>query len=211
MLIAARAVRGIAKEIANAANGAFKAYLEDRAMEEPQITDRIIGAVEERINNRRIGNVSWKALTLRTGRGNAAQEKRHGADLMGVLDVDLPDYKTKKGFIAQMKKAEPRCQFSKSGWERLCLQCEKMLDRTPDSFVFVYSKQEKIRIFPANSILGLKSRDIFDLYSSGISSFFENHIKCFIGDSRLNSPQIKTLDALVDFPVRRVLQFSARP
>lgn len=43
------------------------------------------------------------------------------------------------------------------------------------------------------------------------SSFFEYHIECFIGDRRLNSTQIETLDALVEFPVERVLELSARP
>lgn len=42
------------------------------------------------------------------------------------------------------------------------------------------------------------------------SSFFEYHIECFIGDRRLNSTQIETLDALAEFPVERVLELSAR-
>ena len=42
-------VRGIAREIAGAANGALEAYRSGRVEEEPQITDRIIGAIEDRI------------------------------------------------------------------------------------------------------------------------------------------------------------------
>lgn len=210
-----RSVRKIAREIEDAANVAFSAHLEDRVVEEPQVTDRILGGIEDRIQARQFGGVVWKARTLRTGPGKAAEEKRHGADLMGVLDINLPFFKVQKGFLAQAKRAEPDGQFSKQAWDRLLFQCEKMLARTPDSFVWIYSKREGIRIFSANSVLGLGggqiSRNVFDLYNHSVSSFFESHIKCFIGDHRLNSPNIETLDALADFSTERVLKLSARP
>lgn len=208
-------VREVAREISAAANNAFKAYVEDRMAEEPQITERILGAIEERIKNKTIESaqrsVSWQAYSLRTSSGYAAEEKRHGADFMGVLDIDLPDYEVKKGFLVQAKKSEPYDPFSLREWCRLIHQCETMLERTPDSFVFVYSRSEGIRIFPAVSVLGCMSKDIFfDLYHHSVQRFFEDHIKCFIGDQRLNSPKIRTLDALADFPVERVLHLTAR-
>ena len=183
------------------------------------MTDRILGAIEERIFhvtedsivNQPLGSIVWKARTLRTGRGVAAEEKQHGADLMGILDLDLPDYCATKGFLAQAKRAEPSQQFSKPDWNHLRSQCEMMLLRTPDSFVWVYSKSRGIRIFSANSVLGLESRYIFDLYSRSVSSFFENHIECFIGDRRLNSTNVETLDALAELSVERILELSARP
>ncbi len=55
----------------------------------------------------------------------------------------------------------------------------------------------------------LESRCIFDLYSRGVSSFFENHIECFIGDRRLDSTNVETLDALAKLPVERILELSA--
>ena len=237
-----KSVRKIAREISDAADGALDAYREGRVEEEPQLTDRILGAIEDRIlrrslvahgehplvdqmptpdrilsvTKRRIakqprGGIVWKARTLRTGRGVAAEEKRYGADLMGILDLALPDYRATKGFLAQAKRVEPGQQFSKPDWDRLRLQCETMLLRTPASFVWVYSKSRGIRIFSANSVLGLESRCIFDLYSRGVSSFFENHIECFIGDRRLNSTNVETLDALAKLPVERVLELSAKP
>ena len=210
MLQRYKMVREVAREISEAANGAFDAYLEGRVGEEPQITDRILGAVEDRIRTRRFGGVAWQARTLRTGRGQAAEEKRHGADLMGVLDVDLPNYDVKKGFLAQAKRAEPGVPFGKEDWKRLISQCEKMIKRTSDSFVFVYSKKKRIRVFPAISVLGSGSMDIFDLYHHGMQNFFENHLECFIGDRRLDSTDIRTLDVLADFPARRVLHLTAR-
>lgn len=210
MLKQSRTVRRIAREISDAAEGAFESYRDGSVVEEPQVTDRILGAVQERIRNRRIGNVVWKARTLRTGRGGAAEEKRHGADLMGVLDIDLDGYKAKKGFLAQAKRAEPYSTFESKEWKRLLSQCKTMLDRTPDSFVLVYSILNGIRIFPANAVIELGSRQIFDLYGRSVSSFFESHIQCFIGDSRLNSTNIEVLDALVELPIERVLELSAK-
>ena len=184
----------------------------DLSLEDADISPsgRIPSVTERGIAKQPCGGIAWKARTLRTGRGIAAEEKRHGADLMGILDLALPDYRATKGFLAQAKRAEPSQRFSKPDWDRLRLQCETMLRRTPDSFVWVYSKSKGIRIFSANSVLGLESRSIFDLYSRGVSSFFENHIECFIGDGRLDSTNIETLDALDELPVERIFELSAK-
>ena len=42
-------VRGIARQISSAADGALDVYRSGRVEEEPQITDRIIGAIENRV------------------------------------------------------------------------------------------------------------------------------------------------------------------
>lgn len=241
-------VRRVAREISEAADGALDAYRDGRVGQEPQITDRILGAIENRVGGKgpsadlpfdggggllassasaasyrvveAVGGdvpywsgtrINWTARSLKTGSGMAAEEKRHGADLMGVLDIDIPGYRVRKGFLAQAKRAEPRRNFREREWERLHSQCERMLLRTPDAFVWVYSKSQGIRVFPANSVLTLVSRDIFELYSRSVSAFFESHIECFIGDRRLNSTEIETLDALEKFPVESILELSARP
>ncbi len=46
-------VREVAREISSAADGALNAYRDGRVTEEPQITDRIIGAIEDRIGRKR--------------------------------------------------------------------------------------------------------------------------------------------------------------
>lgn len=233
-------VRRVARAISNAADQAFEAYRDDRVVEEPQITDRILGAIElgvQRLSSdsyeddldydtrlsrnlleHEIGAIgvapssspiTWKARTLRTGRGSASEEKRHGADLLGVLDLNLEDYRATKGFLAQAKRVEPDQPLSRSEWKRLQLQCEAMLSRTPEAFVWAYSKSWGIRVFSANAILGLRSRVVFDLYSRSLSRFFESHLESFVGDRRLNSTRIKTLDSLRELPVERALEVSA--
>ncbi len=44
-----KGVRRVAREISDAADGALDAYREGRVEEEPQLTDRILGAIENRI------------------------------------------------------------------------------------------------------------------------------------------------------------------
>ena len=45
-------VREVAREISSAADGALDAYRDGRVTQEPQITDRIIGAIEDRIRRK---------------------------------------------------------------------------------------------------------------------------------------------------------------
>ena len=119
-------VREVAREISDAADGAFDAYRVGRVEEEPQITDRILGAIENRVGRKRPSDdvppddgadllvsdassislrfkewdreeipypvgarINWTARSLKTGSGVAGEEKRHGADLMGVLKSRL--------------------------------------------------------------------------------------------------------------------------
>jgi hypothetical protein len=201
-------IREIAKDIAEAADGALEAYREERVTEEPAITGQIIGAIEERLRNKEHAGVSWRAVTLRTSRGVAAEEARHGADIMGVLDIDLPDLQIKKGFLAQAKRAEPNETFRRAKWDELREQCDTMLDRTPDAFVFYYSKQVGIRVLPAIEVLGSPSPVAFASYDRGLQVFFEQFIECFIGDRRLNAPNASILDDLV---VDKAFALKARP
>ena len=130
-------VRHVAREIADAADGAARgAYREDRVIEEPQITDRILGAIEDRVERLSVRSygtdrllyapvpshdvsdkaddgmasynlspISWKARTLRTGRGIAAEEKRHGADLDGRPQPKPVRLPSDKGFPGTSKES----------------------------------------------------------------------------------------------------------
>ena len=213
-------VRKVAWEMSDAADGALKTYHDGHPVDEPVITGMIIGAIENQIKDRKFNEVTWNARSLVSGeekrygaKWNARpvtsrEEKRYGADLMGVLDIHLCDYKVKKGFLAQAKKAEPKSRFR--DWGRLVEQCEKMLECTPESFVFIYSRNRGIRTLPAVSELGSTSKDLFDLYHHSLQNFFERHLQCYIGDRRLNSPSVDTLRRLDILPARNVLHLTAR-
>ena len=194
-------LRPAADLMAKAAQDAMAAYREGRIEDEPQITERFLAAAETRFNDNfsvQDGrSLAWRAKTLRPGSGSAAQEKRHGADLLGVFTANLEDYKVSKGFLAQAKKAEPRVPFSNKEWNRLQSQCERMLKRTPDAFVITYSITCGIRFFSALGVLSYKGRDIYQLYGMSPRKFFERHFQSFIGDRRLDAPRIEVLDKLL--------------
>ncbi len=207
------AVQAVAKAIAEEATHVIDAYKKSRVVDEPHITDRFLGAIEARIRTMRFGQakstgwggglfspIAWEAMTLRAGSGSAAHEKEFGADLLGVFSADIPNYKVTKGFLAQAKRAEPGRPFSHSEWQRLIDQCERMLSVTPEAFVIIYSKKMGIRFFSSIAVQGFNGRDIFEIYSLSSLEFFKRHFQCFIGDRRLDKPDIAVLKQLVEGP-----------
>jgi hypothetical protein len=138
----------------------------------------------------------WEAMTLRAGPGSAAHERRFGADIMGVFTAELRRYKTSKGFLAQAKRLEPCAPLSSGEWRRLQSQCDKMLAITPDAFLIAYSSVRGVRFISARAVTDYIGRDAFDLYDISVMFFFEKHFESFIGDSRLDKPDIRTLENL---------------
>lgn len=191
MLIYRHVVREVATLIAGAVGRSIESLQEGSIEQEPQVTDRMLGRIEECLHGYVAKGVRWSAKTL-TDRGRGAQESEFGADFMGVLTVDLPELKVSKGFLAQAKLVRGGCT---SGDRRtLTKQCEKMLAVTPDAFVFLYFP-DAVRVVPAISVLG-SSEDPVELYSRASRTFFEDHLECFIGDRAIGAATPATLDAL---------------
>jgi hypothetical protein len=186
-------VRKISKTIATAANNVLERYEKDLIADEEDFTSQMLGAIQQEVNSFEDEEIRWTAKTLKHRRGKAAEEKKIGADFLGVLDIDIPGYKVKKGFLAQAKRAEPDEPLSKDQWERLCVQCRKMLKISPASFVIVYSKKKGIILVPAEVILRTQNTELFKVHAKKMQRFFENHIQCFIGDTSINDININPL------------------
>lgn len=202
-------VREAAAHISSAADRMLAALRERRVEQEPAFTDRMLGAIEDSMNDFHTKGVRWTAKTL-TDRGRNAQESRHGADFAGVLSIDLPDFKVQKGFLAQAKMVEPTASMPPSEYDRMRAQCDLMLNRTPDAFVFLYAR-DAITVVPAISVVSSQPRNPHDFYSRTISRFFEEHFESFIGDRRLHVPTPDMLESLKrDVDVRAVLYVQAR-
>jgi hypothetical protein len=199
-----RAIRKASQRIADAANHTTAAFRDHRVEQEPAITDRMLARIEASLDGIEIGGIQWTAKTL-TDRGNASQESKYGADFFGVLDIDLPDFKVTKGFLAQAKIAK---RFTSAETKDLKQQCEKMLQLSSASFVFLYGK-ENIHVVPALSVVGSTIQPE-SLYKRSLQRFFETHLECFIGDRTINSARPKTLADLEEkFYARKGLQISA--
>lgn len=210
MRLSPRIVRSVAHEIGQAADRVMDAYRSGRVTDEPHITSQVVGAIGERMRGWEHRGVRWNATTLRAGPGRAAQERRHGADILSVLSIDLDEFKIDKGFLVQAKRAEPRRPFPPGEWKRLQDQCHVMLKLTPDAFVFAYSARHGIQVIPAVAVIGNRGADLFELHHRRLQSFFELFIECFVGDARLDSPRIEVLDRLAAAHPEHVLHLTAR-
>jgi hypothetical protein len=190
-------VREVATVIGDAADLAVGDLRERRVEQEPHLTDRMLGQIEQAIDGYRSKGVVWAAKTL-TDHGPGAQERRYGADFIGVLSIDLPEFKVTKGFLAQAKLVRSG-GMGRSEFDRMVSQCRQMLELSSSAFVF-HQSEAAIRVIPALSVVSANGPEIgFDLenlYSRSITRFYEEHLECFIGDGQINDPSLKTLAAL---------------
>jgi hypothetical protein len=200
------AVREAARRIAGATDRTVVMLRQGRVEQEPAMTDRMLGAIEEALTNFTVHGIRWSAKTL-TDRGRRSQESRYGADFLGVLSITLTEFSISKGFLAQAKLLN---RGRVNDLAQLRRQCDRMLDFTPDSFVFVYSNHG-IRIVPAISVVAAET-DPVSLYSRSSQRFFEEHLECFIGDRTIQSATPAALEALRQrFEARNALLLHGEP
>jgi hypothetical protein len=203
-------VRRAANKIAAAGRMALQDLEHGRALQEPPVTDRLIAYIQYKLNDKSISGVQWHALTL-PDRGPNSAESQLGADLLSVVQFDLPDFKVAKGFLAQAKLVEPSSGFTSQDSHKLKDQCEKMLAVSPASFVFLYSLQSGILVVPAIEVLAARSCNPHELTSYTLARFFTEHFECFIGDRKFAQASRHQLDVLrEEYRARRVLLIEAR-
>lgn len=201
-------LRRIAKEAADGVDDAMEAYREGRVTDEPHVTDRMLGAIETRLRAFRAAGVQVGAVTLRSGSGLAAEERRHGADAMLVLDIRTSDQHVRKGLLLQAKRAEPAQALVHHEWNRMVGQCEAMLSRTPSAYVITYSRDAGALLAPAADVVGYSGRDLRSVRSHMPRRFFEEFLLCFIGDRRLLRPHVSVLDELARVDAREALEIT---
>jgi hypothetical protein len=80
---------------------------------EPDFTGSLLRGIADELRHEDVRGVSWKRKVLNAA-GPGSEEKRYGADFLGVLSVDLPDYSIRKGFIAQAKLVRGRWSLAKA-------------------------------------------------------------------------------------------------
>lgn len=177
-------------------------YARDDVQEEDDFTSALIEAIRARLARIEMAGVVWRGRKT-TSRFRGSEESRSGADLLGVLEVDLPDVAFRKGFLAQAKRDKGGRSMG-----RLRQQCEQMLEVTPDSFVLLYDKKG-VKVLPAllfaGGSLGLHHAEPWEL-----SRFFAAHFGSFIGDRKLGVRNRKEFTRALDaLPPREILVISA--
>ena len=201
-------IRSAAKRIAEAAERSVEDLNQRLVEQEPHLTDRMLGRIAEAMEGERKHGVKWTAKTL-TDHGPGTQEKEYGADFIGVLDIAIPGYRVAKGFLAQSKLIKNGTMPTRE-FRRMVDQCKQMLELSPSSFVFGM-ESTGIRVIPAVAVVASSGPEyIFSsdsVYSRKVSSFYEAHFECFIGDLNIHEPSEDTLARL---RARSLLYLAAR-
>lgn len=167
-----------------------------RVQTETSITDRFLEEIENIFEKSySIEGVKLKVRTLRD-RGPNAPEKRYGADFVAVLNIKLDWIKEVKGFLAQ-SKFERKGEFGDLWLDnRVKYQADRMLQVTPESFIFVYHKKG-FYVMPARVVRNV-SPNVTGVKGFGIPivEFFKNFLICFLGDNNLKAYDDQTLEDL---------------
>jgi hypothetical protein len=171
-----QSIEGREEEITAQIRGEFNRYLLD--------------GVSKRLNE--IENCKIEVSTFKK-----KQESFIGADFACILTYrNTSSDIFSKAFLVQAKIGnvhyDKKCASSfyvSSTNKDLQTQAKSMLDRTSDSFIFLYSK-EGIFCIPAFQVMlsGRNKVDTRDSPYRKIGTFFEEFLKCFIGDHKI-SPQ----------------------
>jgi len=206
MIVGRDIVKTFGKLVSRAEKRAIEGIKDGRTETEPSITDRFLNEVERSFEEYEgPKDIVFRARTLRD-MGPKAPEREFGADFCGVLDIRLSSFAQRKGFLSQAKRdghgvsvkpnfrgLTPVSFLRGAEWQRLQRQLDKMLQVTPDSFVFVYGTGG-FTVVPASSIKGLKTRG--ELYGKPVDRFFKEYLMCFIGDPQLTAYDDASLEDL---------------
>jgi hypothetical protein len=208
MLRDRRIIRSAARRIAQAAELSIGDLNQRLVEQEPHLTDRMLGRIAQTMEGQRKHGIMWTAKTL-TDHGRGTQEKQYGADFVGVLDIAIPGYKVAKGFLAQSKLIK-NASMHAGEFRRMVDQCKQMLELSPASYVFAM-ESGGIRVLPAVAVVASSGPEYLfspdSVYSRKISSFYEAHFECFIGDLGIHEPSEDTLESL---RARSLLYLAAR-
>src|SRR5262245_27415390 len=135
----------LASTLSEAAESVAKDIGSEDVGDEDDISSQLCGRLKQATDGfvdsagRRYQKVRIKARHM-TSRASGAEERRIGADIVMVLDVDLPDQRLTKGLLVQAKVLPEGQVMAPRAWEDLKRQCQRMLTRTPSAFVFMYGK-----------------------------------------------------------------------
>lgn len=222
-------LRAIAEVASESSGGLSSVIREGRSQEEPDMTSRLAQYIEL-LSAREVEGVRVE-MTVVSSLGGQSQEQTIGADLVGVFRIEVGTTRVTKGFLVQSKRSGHQgLHFEASGsatsndyshWlyrgalelepsgtvmvtrpsEDLQEQCERMLSRTPASFVFVYDSAQ-VAVVGASAVLAKRNRPRNTkkrepLGTKQLDDFFVHVADSFIGDPNIAAATPQSLQALV--------------
>jgi hypothetical protein len=184
-------VTAAARRADEAVNRAMKKYRQGNVTDEDDITGVLLGNLDAALDGE-IEGLVWSTSVVRHRRGIAAEEQLIGADMIMHVSVRTKERFYSKGVLIQAKRVEPDVAMTKKGHDDLKAQCKKMLDITPEAFVFDYTKQ-KLRVGSALRVAGSEDRQVYNDLPMTSYRFFRGLFQCSHGDSRLQNAAVADL------------------
>jgi hypothetical protein len=179
----------------------------DAGTQEHQFTSRLAEAIESRLHGITVNGVRLRVTVQElSDRGPASRERRVGADLYISVGVDGPDGQISKGLLVQAKWAST---IQKD--DRLKDQCRQMLERTEESYVWVYAPRG-VAVIRATDIGGTP----LPKNAGTIGTLIADGLRCSAGDPRIglnmSMPVVDALNSIMrDLSAERGISFVVTP
>ncbi|MGQ2908449.1 MAG: hypothetical protein ACT6QU_10910 [Aliihoeflea sp.] len=188
-----------------------------KIVDEDDFTSRLIQSIEEAVDGLVIDGIQWSIDTRKLPwRGKDSEESRYGADFGVVIRMEGNGIDVSKGYLIQAKReiagfpTHPADLFAHKIDRRLPVQARKMLEVTPESYVWFYT-QNGVHIIRAGTLLGASGSPLGELRFQGIHGFFVRAFMSWSGDYRLGEMAAKNLDIFMqDYDLRRAIFISGR-
>ena len=200
-----RLIRSFTQKIDKAITPVAAKYEEGLIADEDDFTSQLLGRIESELDNWNPDGIVFRAKKT-TWRGRRSEEAKFGADIAATMNVDLRDYKTRKGIFIQAKCLDYGVAFDSTLWEKLKRQIKKMKRHTFDSYVWLYDSSG-VRSIKAHAVHSLDTKRPDDLYSTKCATFLGEFLQSKHGDPRI--PDVMNLGLVREIlPVQHILSFS---
>lgn len=180
--------------------------LEHLANEE-DITSQFAGQLKNILNfSKAEFSVRSRAIVTK----KTTEEPTLGADILVVFSFGSQEISISKGFLAQAKKIDAGKSIGGSQkMDILREQCRKMLDFSPESYVWLYSK-ERFRVQRAITAKAVTTNIPDDALSQSLQSFFHDFLISMRGDPSISLQNFSRLRRIIqELDIRYALFISA--
>jgi hypothetical protein len=194
-----------ATKLAGATARTVHDYASGEIRHEEPFSGELSGRLKETLQDFETENVTWQVDIVAQKKGRARlmaaslskydEEPEFGADLVFVIDIEMPDYRVKKGFLVQSKRLEVGANLPEAERKRLVEQCERMLAITQDAFVFLYSKSG-VTPLRANAVVAAEGRNLYSLPTYNIATVYADFALCWVGDRNIEAADRRALEVL---------------
>ena len=173
-------VRAAATRIGEAADGTTRSVTEGPEPSAPKLIEQWVRAAARSVDGFRHGNLRWRSKALVAAAEQAAAAQ---VDLLCVLDVDLPGYTARRGFLAQAFAIDAEHPPDSGRLQTLRSRSATLLRSTAAAFVLVLRSRGPV-VVPASAVVAATGRPD-RLHKRKVGHFFEEFFSGFLGDPKM--------------------------